>query len=233
MHSIQEALRACAKPEKVEVYRRFFKTGPGEYGEGDQFIGVTMPDTRKIAKQFVSIDREDLLPLLASPVHEDRMCALIVLTYQYAKTKNVQEQRKIVNFYLANRAASNNWDLIDCVVDRILGPWLIDKPKEILYRFAQSGSLWERRMAIIATFHFIKQKRFEETLKIVEMLMNDKHDLIHKASGWMLREIGKRNEKYLETFLQIHYKKMPRTMLRYAIERFSPGRRKQYLEGSL
>lgn len=233
MHTIQDALRVRARADKVAVYKRFFKTGPGEYGEGDQFIGVTMPDIRNIAKQFVSVKRESLLPLLSSPVHEDRMCALIVLTYQYAKTRSIQEQKEIVDFYLANRGASNNWDLIDCVVDRILGPWLIDKPKELLYRFARSPSVWERRIAVITTFHFIKQKRFEETLKLVEMLMNDEHDLIHKACGWMLREIGKRNEKYLETFLIMHYKKMPRTMLRYAIERVSPGRRKQYLEGTV
>ncbi len=231
MHPLQFALRAKAKPEKIAIYKNFFKTGPGQYGEGDQFIGVTVPDTRALAQQFISINRDELIPILHSPIHEDRMCALMVLSYQYPKAQTEAEQKAIVAFYLEHHLCGNNWDLIDCIVDRILGPWLMDKPKDLLYQYARSSNLWERRIAIITTFHFIKQKQYAETLKISTILINDKHDLIHKAVGWMLREVGKRNEPTLKVFLKKNYQAMPRTMLRYAIERFPETVRKQYLQG--
>lgn len=233
MHPLQQALRKYARLEKIAIYKNFFKTGPGQYGEGDQFIGVTVPDTRAIAQQFISLKREELIPILHSPIHEDRMCALMVLSYQYPLATTETERKAIVDFYSTYHLCGNNWDLIDCIVDRILGPWLLDKPKALLYRYAHSENLWERRIAIITTFHFIKQKRYTETLKIAEILLKDKHDLIHKAVGWMLREVGKRDEATLITFLKQHYKAMPRTMLRYAIERFPENMRKQYLKGTI
>lgn len=230
---IKKELHKLAKPEKIPIYQNYFKTGPGEYAEGDIFIGVTVPDTRKVAQQFISINRADLLPLLKSKIHEERMVSLMILSYQYANAKDKKENKEIVDFYLKNRYASNNWDLIDCIVDRILGPWLIDKDKLLLYEFAKSSNLWERRIAIISTFHFIRNNQFSETLKISEILLNDKHDLIHKAVGWMLREVGKRDEKILKEFLKKHYKSMPRTMLRYSIERFPEKERKAYLKGEI
>jgi 3-methyladenine DNA glycosylase AlkD len=230
---IKKELHKLAKPHKIPIYQNFFKTGPGDYGEGDIFIGVTVPDTRKVAQKFVDVKREELFSLLKSKIHEERMVALMILSYQYAKTKDKKEHKAIVDFYLKNRYASNNWDLIDCIVDRILGVWLIDKDKSILYEFARSDNLWERRMAIISTYYFIKNKKFDDTLKISEILLNDKHDLIHKAVGWMLRETGKRDEKTLREFLRKHYKSMPRTMLRYAIERFPEKERKVYLKGEI
>ncbi len=233
MHKIQLALRSKSRPGKISIYKNFFKTGKGEYGEGDVFIGVTMPDNRNIAKKFIDINLEELIPILNSETHEDRMCALLILTYKYSKTKLDSEHKKLVDFYLEHRYASNNWDLIDCIVDRILGPWFIDKDKTKLYDFAKSNNLWERRTAIITTFYFIKNNKFEETIKIVKILINDKQDLIHKACGWMLREIGKRDKKTLDKFLIENYKNMPRTMLRYSIEKHSEGERKKYLLGNI
>ncbi|HLF53692.1 MAG TPA: DNA alkylation repair protein [Candidatus Nanoarchaeia archaeon] len=233
MLPIQIALRKLSKPEKIPTYQNFFKTGKGEYAEGDIFIGVTVPDTRKVAQSFISTPLDELVPLLNSKIHEDRMCGLMIIAYKYQKLSNSEEQKKLVDFYLKHRYAANNWDLIDCIVDRILGPWLLDKDKTILYDFAKSSSLWERRMAIISTFHFIKNNKFEDTIKISEILLSDKHDLIHKAVGWMLREMGKRDIKKLESFLKKHSRNMPRTMLRYAIERFPEERRQGYLKGEI
>lgn len=233
MHIIQLELRKRARPEKVSIYKNFFKTGPGEYGEGDVFIGVTVPDTRKIAQSFINVSLNELIPVLRSKIHEDRMCALMVLSYKYQKEKNEKERKKLVDFYLKHRYAGNNWDLIDCITDRILGHWLFDKEKSILYKFAKSKNLWERRMSIISTYHFIKNNRFDETIKISEILLNDNHDLIHKAVGWMLREVGKKNKNVLVRFLKKHYKNMPRTMLRYSIERFPEKERKMYLKGEI
>ena len=168
----------------------------------------------------------DVQELLKSRIHEHRLTALIILVYRFEKTKD----KKIVDFYLKNIRYSNNWDLIDCVADKILGEYLLDKDKSILYRFAKSDSLWERRIAILTTFQFIKNRQFEDTLKIAEILLNDDHDLIHKAVGWMLREVGKRNQAVEEGFLRKHYRKMPRTMLRYAIERFTKEKKRFYMQ---
>ena len=232
MHNIQSLLRVYAKPEKIPIYQNFFKTGKGEYAEGDKFIGVTVPDTRKVAKKFVGVSFNELILILSSPIHEDRMCALLILTYKYL-IANEKEKREIVDFYIENHLSGNNWDLIDCVSNKILGPWLMDKDKTILYNYAKSNNLWERRISIITTFYFIKNNQFEETLKIAEILLNDKHDLIRKAVGWMLREVGKRESNILESFLNKHYKNMPRTMLRYAIEKFPEEKRQLYLKGKI
>ncbi len=233
MNQVQQELRKLAKPEKIPIYQNFFKTGPGEYGEGDIFIGVTVPDTRKIAKQFANLEFSEIIPILKSKIHEDRMCGLLILVYKFQKAESKKEQEDIVNFYLKHKYAGNNWDLIDCVVDKILGAWLIDKDKSILYNFAKSDNLWEKRMSIISTFAFIKINHFSDTIKISEILLKDKHDLIHKAVGWMLRELGKRDIKTLESFLKKHYKQMPRTMLRYSIEKFPEKVRKEYLNGEI
>ena len=228
LSKFQKELRKHAQPEKVAIYQNFFKTGKGEYAEGDIFIGVMVPNTRKVAKNFISIDLNDLIPVLESKIHEDRMAALLVLVYKFEEALE-KDKKEIVNFYIKHHYAGNNWDLIDCIVDKILGVWLFDKDKSILYKYAESSNLWERRMAIISTFYFIKNNKFEDTLKISEVLLNDNHDLIHKAVGWMLREVGKRNQDVEESFLKKHYKIMPRTMLRYAIERFSIEKKKFYM----
>lgn len=229
MHNLQIELRKLAKPEKIPIYKNFFKTGKGEYGEGDEFIGVTVPDSRKVAKANVDISYEDLVYIIKSRIHEDRLCALITLVYKFQKAKTEQEKKRAVDFYIHYHLYGNNWDLVDTVSDKILGPWLINMDKSLLYEYAHSSNLWERRIAIITTFHFIRQGKFEDTIKISEILLNDKDDLIHKAVGWMLREMGKREQQDLINFLNKHYKNMPRTMLRYSIERLPEQLRKGYL----
>ncbi|MAE43100.1 DNA alkylation repair protein [Candidatus Woesearchaeota archaeon] len=221
-------LQKLKNPQKAKIYRRFFKTGKGEYGEGDVFIGLTVPQQRELAKKYVNLSFPDVKKLLSNKIHEYRLTGFFILVYKYEKG-NQKEKKKIVDYYLSNVQHANNWDLIDCVADKILGNYLLDKDKKILYKFANSDSLWERRIAIISTFEFIKNNEFDDTLRISEILLNDKHDLIHKAVGWMLREVGKRNQSVEEKFLKKHYKKMPRTMLRYAIERFDENKRKKYL----
>ncbi len=231
MHKIQLELRKLSKPEKIPIYKNFFKTGKGEYGEGEEFIGVTVPDTRKTAINNINTSFDELVQILKSKVHEDRMCAFLLLVYKYEKAKDEAEKKEIIDFYLEHHLSGNNWDLIDCVADKLLGKWLIDKDKSILYQYAKSSNLWERRISIISTFYFIKNNQFDDTIKISEILLQDNHDLIHKAVGWMLREIGKRDLKTLESFLSINYKLMPRTMLRYAIEKFPEDKRQAYLKG--
>ncbi len=233
MHKIQLELRKLAKLEKIPIYKNFFKTGAGEYGEGDEFIGVTVPNTRKVARNNVSISFNELLSILKSEVHEDRMCALLILVYKLEKAKEEKEKEQIINFYTKYHLHGNNWDLIDCVADKLLGKWLIDKDKSILYEYAKSKNIWERRISIISTFHFIKNNQFQDTLSISKILLHDKHDLIHKAVGWMLRETGKRNLNVLENFLKSNYKRMPRTMLRYSIEKFPEDKRQSYFKGEI
>ena len=227
LDQLKKEFRKAASPEKARIYTRFFKTGKGEYGEGDQFIGLTVPEQRALARKYVDLPLADVQELLKSRIHEHRLTALIILVYRFDKTKD----KKIVDFYLKNIRYSNNWDLIDCVADKILGEYLLDKDRSILYRFVESDSLWERRIAILTTFQFIKNRQFEDTLKIAEILLNDDHDLIHKAVGWMLREVGKRNQAVEEGFLRKYYKQMPRTMLRYAIERFDEKKKRFYIKG--
>ena len=222
---IQADLDKQADIEKARVYQRFFKTGKGEYGEGDKFIGLTVPQLRAIAKKYSTLPLSQVKKLLQNKIHEYRLTALLILVDQYQKSDD-SGQKIICDYYLKHIRYVNNWDLVDLSADKIVGSYLLEKGKKILYKLTKSDSVWERRIAIIATFNFIKNNQFKDALKISEVLLNDKHDLIHKAIGWMLREIGKRDQKVLESFLQKHRQIMPRTMLRYAIEKFSVKKRK-------
>lgn len=210
----------------------FFKTGKGEYGEGDKFIGISMPNVRTVAKNYLHLSLRDVEKLLHSEIHEHRMIALIIWTYQFEKADNKTKQ-KIYKTYLKNTKWINNWDLVDVTTPRIVGGWLLDKDRKILYKLAKSKSLWEKRISILATFMFIREGDFKDTLKIAEILLKDEHDLIHKAVGWALREVGKKDQKIEERFLKKYYKKMPRTMLRYSIERFPENLRQRYLKGKI
>lgn len=224
---VRQDLKANIKPGKAEILARFFKTGKGDYGEGDIFIGVMVPEIRKVAQKYKNIPLNELQKVISSKIHEERLCAALICTY-------CKLDRDVVDFYLSNTQFLNNWDIVDLTAPKILGLWMTSHANErkILYKFAKSKSLWERRIAILSTFTFIRENDFKDTLAIAEILLNDDHDLIHKAVGWMLRELGKRDQKIEETFLKKHYKKMPRTMLRYAIERFEEKLRKSYLNGT-
>lgn len=229
---VKVALRRLADPVKAAFFPSFFKTGPGQYGEGDQFIGVTVPKQRLVARQFRQLPLAEVKQLLASKIHEERLTALLVMVYQY-ENGTPAIRREIYEFYLRHTQFVNNWDLVDSSAEYIVGPWLEDKDRTVLERLARSKSLWERRIAIIATLHYIRAGQFDDTVKIAQMLLHDRHDLIHKAVGWMLREVGKRDEATLKKFLAEHYHDMPRTMLRYAIERFDPEVRRRYLKGEV
>jgi len=229
---IRNELQKLANPKIAEHSARFFKTGKGEYGEGDQFLGIRVPQQRKIAKKYRNLPLNEVRNLLQSDYHEKRLTALLILVYRFPKA-DPAEQKKIYDFYLSNTDRINNWDLVDSSAPKIMGPWLMNRPRDILFELATSDNLWERRIAIMATFHFIKQNDFEDTLKIADLLLDDPHDLIHKATGWMLREIGKRDEPLLESFLIPRYRDMPRTMLRYAIEQLPKNKRKAYLESAI
>lgn len=222
-------LKRKANPEKAVLLSGFFKTGKGEYGEGDVFLGISVPEQRWIANKYLHLDLSRLQSLLSSSIHEHRLTALIILTQKYRKG-NEKQKKEIFNFYLKNTRCINNWDLVDLSAPRIVGDYLLDKPKDILYKLAKSNSLWERRISIISTAMFISHHQYKDTLKISEILLKDKHDLIHKAVGWMLREVGKRDQNTEEVFLKKHCKTMPRTMLRYAIEKFPETLRQCYLK---
>lgn len=230
---LRKEIKQHAKQERAETNAWFFKTGKGQYGEGDKFLGLTMPEQRKIAKQFsVTLPEPDITKLLASPWHEERMIGLLILVYRFEKASET-EQKDIFDFYLTHRKAINNWDLVDVTTPNIVGVYLLDKPKkerEFLYSYAVSPDLWERRIAILATFPFIKAGRFDDTLKISKLLLGDQEDLIHKAVGWMLREVGKQDEAVLKKFLKTNIRQLPRTTLRYAIERFPETERKAFLK---
>ncbi|MFC1648910.1 DNA alkylation repair protein [Nanoarchaeota archaeon] len=228
IESLKKDLAKHARPDKVDIYQNFFKTGPGQYGEGDVFIGVTVPNTRSVAKKYYAMKLSDVKKLMASPIHEERLAAILILVHKYQKGTE-QEKKQVYDFYWQNAKGVNNWDLVDLSAHKIVGDYLLDKDKAILYKLAKSSNLWERRIAIIATFAFINKNRFDDSLKLAEILLNDKHDLIHKAVGWMLREIGKKDQAVEEKFLDKHYKHMPRTMLRYSIERFEDKKRKHYM----
>ena len=227
--NIRGVLRRRQDREKAKVLQRFFKTGPGEYAEGDIFLGVTVPELRKLAGEFKDIEAGQAAALLRSSVHEERLLALLILILKY-RAANLRDKEKIYRIYLKNTRYINNWDLVDVTAKHIVGDHLRDKDKKPLYKLARSGSIWERRIAILSTFHFIENHRFDDTIKIAGILLYDKHDLIHKAVGWMLREVGKRDLKAEENFLKKNYKIMPRTMLRYAIERFPEHKRERYLK---
>lgn len=224
-------LRQLGNATKAAQAQRFFKTGPGEYGEGDQFIGVTVPEVRSVLKKYFDCPLQEIKQLLKSEFHECRLAALLLLVHQYQKgTESTQKQ--IVDAYLKSTKYINNWDLVDTSAYHIVGPWLFEHNEtSLLISLADSKSLWEQRIAIIATLHYIRKDDFAPTLHIAERLLHHPHDLMHKAVGWMLREVGNRDEAVLVQFLSKHYKTMPRTMLRYAIEKFDGPRRKKYLAG--
>jgi len=225
-------LRALAEPDRVPTLARFFKTGPGEYGEGDRFLGVRVPRIRALAREFRDLSLEESLNLLQSPWHEARLLALIIMIGKFQRGGAV-ERRSLYESYLANTGRINGWDLVDASAEHIVGAFLMDRSRSPLRSLARSPSIWERRIAILATFHFLRRGEVEETLAIARILLHDDEDLIHKAVGWLLREVGKRDRRAEEAFLAHHYREMPRTMLRYAIERFEPEVRRAYLEGSV
>ncbi len=228
MNPIKDALNKLTNPEKAKQLQRFFKTGRGEYGEGDIFLGITVPIQRTVAKQYQAVTLNDVLDLLKSKYHEHRLVALLILILKYKKT-NETEKKHIVHLYLSNTKYINNWDLVDLSAPNILGEYFKDKDRLTLYKLAQSNNLWKKRIAIISCFTFIKNRDFEDALAIAKLLLHDTHDLIHKAVGWMLREVGKKNQQTEEEFLLTYYKTMPRTMLRYAIEKFDEKKRAYYL----
>jgi 3-methyladenine DNA glycosylase AlkD len=228
--NLRAAIRSHANPRDALILQRFFKTGPGEYGEGDIFIGVKVPQTRAVAKAFRAAPLKEIINLLKSQIHEERLLALILLVEKYAAADE-KTQEVIFTAYLRNIRYINNWDLVDISAPQIVGGHFMTRDRSILRRLATSRNLWERRIGVLATFRFIKESDFTDALAISEILLNDGHDLIHKAVGWMLREIGKRDMTVLEGFLVSRYKTMPRTMLRYTIERFSEKKRQGYLKG--
>lgn len=230
IEKIKKDLRQFASPEKAKVLQRFFKTKKGQYGEGDVFIGVKVPETRSVAKKYVDLGFNEIQELLNSQIHEERLLALVILNLKFKKAKSKIEKRFIFEFYLKNTNRINNWDLVDLSAPNIVGEFLQNEDTSVIRQLASSKNIWERRIAIVSTFPFIKKRNFGETLFISDVLLKDEHDLIHKAVGWMLREVGKQNKNVLELFLEQRYKEMPRTMLRYAIEKFPEEERKKWLK---
>jgi len=245
MKKVKDALREFANPEKAKLLQGFFKTGTGQYGEGDVFLGVMVPQQRAVVKRFwkeASLD--DVGGLFGSKFHEERLVGVLILVEKFASLGNgkyagaaignrEKGRRGIYDFYMSNLYGVNNWDLVDLSAHKIVGAYLLDKPRDVLYELVKSDNLWERRISVLATFAFIRAGEFDDVLRIAELLLGDSHDLIHKAVGWMLREVGKRDQDVEERFLKRFYKKMPRTMLRYAIERFEEGLRLGYLRGEV
>lgn len=231
LKQILSELKRSSDSERAKNLSWFFKTGKGQYGEGDIFLGITVPKLREISKKYPDLELNDLQKLLESNIHEHRLSALMILRFKYSSFAKASKdkQKSIVEFYLNNTKRINNWDLVDLSCHYILGNWLLDKDRKILYELAKSKNLWEKRISIISTFAFIRENQFDDAIKIAKMLMNDKHDLIHKAVGWVLREVGKKDKQTEINFLNKHYKTMPRTMLRYAIEKFDDKERKHYL----
>lgn len=229
---MRRELRALATPDSAAVLQRFFKTGPGEYGEGDQFLGIRVPQLRALARRHRQASRDDRLHLLRSPWHEERLLALLLMVDAFGRGA-AAEREQVYADYLAHTRFINNWDLVDTSAEHIVGAFLGPEGTDTLLSMADSESLWERRIAILATFHFIKRREFAPTLRVAERLLRDPHDLIHKAVGWMLREVGKRDMAAEEAFLRDTYRAMPRTMLRYAIERLPEPLRRRYLAGEV
>lgn len=230
--TIIQHMKSLSDSSQVASLSRFFKTGKGEYGEGDVFLGIKVPVTRKQIKLSKTASLEELEKLLHSSYHECRLLALLTLVHIFNSPKTIDEIRsKIIEIYLKNTDYVNNWDLVDSSAHYILGPWFENKDRSLLYKLAHSPKLWEKRIAIMSCFHFIKNNDYTDAFAISDILLSDPHDLIHKAVGWMLREIGNRNKSEEEDYLRDRYKKMPRTMLRYAIEKYSPDERANYLKG--
>lgn len=226
--TIIDELKKTGNPEKALHHARFFKTGKGKYGEGDIFWGVNVPTQHAIAKKYVNLPLEEIQELINSPVHECRLTGLLILVNKFKKADE-KLRKDLHTFYMNHSKKINNWDLVDSSAEELVGEYLLDKDTGVLEKYALSDNLWQRRIAIIATYAFIKKGRFDETIKIATILLHDHHDLIHKAVGWMLREAGKRDQTVLISFLDKHSKAMPRTMLRYAIEKLDTPIRKQYM----
>ncbi|MGC4129800.1 MAG: DNA alkylation repair protein [Bergeyella sp.] len=234
-NQILEALTDLSIPEKAEFLPKFFKTGKGEYAEGDKFLGVTVPDSRKVAKDFApKTDFADIQEIIKSQFHEMRLVALLILIQKFEKSKDKNEQKKIVDFYLKNTKYINNWDLVDLSCYKILGKYCFENDKpEILRTLSDSENMWEKRIAIVGTMFYIKKGKFDLTKEFALKNLHHSHDLMHKANGWLLREMGKKNEKELLDFLKKHYKTMPRTTLRYAIEKLDENLRQDFLKGRI
>jgi len=230
LDKLEIKLRKLTNPSKAADLQRFFKTGKGEYGKGDVFLGIAVGKQRRLAQEFKEINLSEVQELLDSRIHEKRLIGLLILIERFKRAPE-DSKKEIFDFYIKNSHRVNNWDLVDLSAPNIVGNYLLDKPRDILYELAVSDNLWQRRISIISCFSFIKNKEFPDALEISRKLLNDKHDLIHKAVGWMLREIGKRDEKILMNFLEKNYSRMPRTALRYSIERFEEDKRKRCLIG--
>lgn len=228
--SVFKSLKTFGNPGIATHSQRFFKTGRGEYGEGDRFLGVRVPVLRSLSKQHQDLSLDESFALLHSPYHEARLLAVFILVLRFQKGCET-ERGVIYHRYLENTQFLNGWDIVDASAHKIVGPWLENRPRDVLFALAQSSSLWERRIAIISTFHFIRLNQIETTLAVSDFLLQDPEDLIHKAVGWMLRELGKRNQEAEEAFLQKHLPILPRTLLRYAIEKFPEAKRQRYLKG--
>lgn len=232
VRNIQNELRQLSNKEIAEHSQRFFKTGKGQYGQGDKFLGIRVPVIRKIAKKYSKNSIDECAQLLKSKFHEERLLSLLMLVAIFKKANN-EDRKAIYTLYLDSTRFINNWDLVDCSAEHIIGAYLRKTDKQPIYRLAKSDTLWERRISIMSTFHFIKYNEFVDSLRISKILLHDKEDLIHKAVGWMLREIGKRDIETEEVFLRKYYTEMPRTMLRYSIEKFPQNKRKRYLKGKI
>ncbi len=230
--ALRQALEACANPADAMNLQRFFKTGPGEYGAGDLFRGIRVPELRRLVPAYADLPLPDVVRLLRSKYHEDRLFALLLLVRRFERGDDVT-QRRVFDLYLKNTGRINNWDLVDLSAPNIMGAWTAAHGTGVLDRLVQSSILWERRMAMVATLTLIRQKRYAPTLALAEQLLKDPEDLLHKATGWMLREVGKRDKDTLTRFLDSHARCMPRTMLRYAIERFPDVERQMYLRKSV
>lgn len=232
LQQIIKKAKSLYSKERAEHSKYFFKTAPGQYGAGDVFWGLSVPEMKSIAKDYQELDLKSVKELLKDKVHELRLIGLTILVEKYKKAQGDKERKKLYDFYLENRAAANNWDLVDLSVYKIMGDYLLRHKEErkILYQFIKSDNLWERRLAMVSCTAFIRSGETEDTIQLATALLNDKEDLMHKASGWMLRELGKRDKKVLINFLNSHAEEMPRTMLRYAIEKFSEKERQKYLK---
>jgi len=229
----REEIRALADKEIAQHSLRFFKTGKGEYGYGDIFLGVRAPKIRLIAKKHIDISIADMKTLIQSKYHEERLLGLIILVNKYSKNRDKKTRNQLYKIYVSSFKYINNWDLVDVTCPHVIGKHLMDKDRSILYAWAKTEDLWTKRIAIVSTHCFIRKNELKDTFKIAEILLHDTHDLIHKAVGWMLREAGKRDIEKEEDFLKKHYRTMPRTMLRYAIERFPEPKRQKYLKGTI
>ena len=230
---VKTALKKVSDKEYAINSQRFFKTGKGEYGEGDVFIGVRMPLQRQVAKEFKDLSLKQITELVQSKIHEERMTGLIILVNQYKKEKDPAKRNKFYNYYVKNFKFINNWDLVDVTCQHIVGDYLKDQDRKVLYQWAKSKHLWTKRIAMVSSGRFIKYGEVKDLFAIAEILLEDDHDLIHKAVGWMIREAWKKQPKFAESFLKKHYKKMPRTMLRYAIEKFPEAKRQKFLKGTI